>query len=359
MINFFGNVLGDSGYEVHARELLLATSRLTSVACETFLPVGWEHSPNASPELISVLKKVPEERGVLVAIAQPPYWPRLLSRGHEKFFGFLVFEGDKIPASWALNCNDERVSKVLVPSRHVWNAALKGGVKEEKLFLLPHGVDTKLFNTQRGIPEELKSLKSTDFTFLFSKGWVNGMNDRSGLAQLIIAFNEEFKDEPVRLLAHVNTVYCPPGWSVDRELVMCGISSNPKVVLFMDRIPRQFMHGLYKLCDVFVMPSKSEGFGLPALEALHCGRPVITTSYGGQTDFVTGENGWIVGGGVIPAFGGFSYEGVKWLEPSVSELRSALRTAFKSKGKKCGGSFKELTWENSAKKLVALVQDLE
>lgn len=43
---------------------------------------------------------------------------------------------------------------------------------------------------------------------------------------------------------------------------------------------------LYSLADVFVMPSTDESFGMMALEAMACGRPVITTSGSATAEIV-------------------------------------------------------------------------
>lgn len=46
--------------------------------------------------------------------------------------------------------------------------------------------------------------------------------------------------------------------------------------------------------DLFLFPSKYEGFGLAALEAMSCGLPVIATNTGGLVEVVTqGEDGWL------------------------------------------------------------------
>ena len=48
-------------------------------------------------------------------------------------------------------------------------------------------------------------------------------------------------------------------------------------VEFTGFIPDQDLTRLYNTCTVFVMPSLDEGFGLPAIEAMACGRPVIAS----------------------------------------------------------------------------------
>ena len=48
-----------------------------------------------------------------------------------------------------------------------------------------------------------------------------------------------------------------------------------KYVIFCGFIPNDVLVDYYSLCDVFIMPSKGEGFGIVFLEALACGKPVI------------------------------------------------------------------------------------
>lgn len=50
----------------------------------------------------------------------------------------------------------------------------------------------------------------------------------------------------------------------------------------------------YHQCDIFVFTSFVEGFGMPPLEAMACGVPVITTDCGGIRDFVNNSNSIIV-----------------------------------------------------------------
>jgi glycosyltransferase involved in cell wall biosynthesis len=60
--------------------------------------------------------------------------------------------------------------------------------------------------------------------------------------------------------------------------------------------PRDDRHlgELYRACSVFVFPSWAEGFGLPPLEAMACGAPVITTACGGVEDFACHNDNCLV-----------------------------------------------------------------
>jgi len=50
----------------------------------------------------------------------------------------------------------------------------------------------------------------------------------------------------------------------------------------------------YHLCDVFVFASYMEGFGLPPLEAMACGVPVVTTECGGVREFASEQNALMI-----------------------------------------------------------------
>lgn len=68
---------------------------------------------------------------------------------------------------------------------------------------------------------------------------------------------------------------------MEQNIHLCGRKNRTGVI-------EQLHHS-----DVYVMSSRSETFGVAAIEALACGLPVIATDCGGARDFVTDENGLI------------------------------------------------------------------
>ncbi len=66
------------------------------------------------------------------------------------------------------------------------------------------------------------------------------------------------------------------------------------VVEFLGRVNDNIKIELLKSCDVFVLPSLFENFGIVLIEAMACGKPVVTTSSGGQVEFVNDRCGKIV-----------------------------------------------------------------
>lgn len=83
----------------------------------------------------------------------------------------------------------------------------------------------------------------------------------------------------------------PEGTNLFHVIDMLGVRDN--VVFSKDRIGFQEMNLLYNVCDTIVNRSCNEGFGLPTLEMMMCGKPIIAIKTGGLTrqveDPETGE----------------------------------------------------------------------
>lgn len=72
----------------------------------------------------------------------------------------------------------------------------------------------------------------------------------------------------------------------------CGVSDR---TIFVDPGIGDDLADFYRLCDLFVMPSRFEGFGIVYLEALACGKPVIAGNADGARDaLLDGELGLLV-----------------------------------------------------------------
>jgi len=82
---------------------------------------------------------------------------------------------------------------------------------------------------------------------------------------------------------------------------------------------------LYALADAMVLPTRGEGYNLPAAEAMTAGLPLIVTGYGGHLDFCGPDEARLLDFEFAPSRSHLASPGSVWAEPGVEDLAAALR----------------------------------
>lgn len=347
MINCIGQLFGSSGYSNHFRSLVNELNKLVPCKISTNLHPGFEREINdAELEMI----KRQEDYDINLVVTHPVNWKNNLNA--KRNFVYLVWEGDRLP-KWILEeCENDKIEKIICPSTHTLDAVKHTEGFDNyppsfinKFVVIPHGVDLETF-----YPIETK--KDT-FRFLANKGLRN-LEDRGGIQYLIRAYLDEFKpEENVELVLKINPAYGVPNLlKMFPELT----GKIPKITYIPENYTKEQLNKLYNECDVFVSPTRAEAFNLPCLEALACGKPVITTNYGGQTDFCSKNTGWLVDYDLVDVQHELEYEGIKWATPKIDDLRKKLRIATELSFPKEAlvNVALSLTWENTAKQIHTL-----
>jgi glycosyltransferase involved in cell wall biosynthesis len=112
--------------------------------------------------------------------------------------------------------------------------------------------------------------------------FVGTLEPRKNLPNLIRAFAAAKLDEVKLVIAGKRGWMYQPIFDLVQEL---GLEQD---VQFVGFIPDEDLPALYSLAEAFVFPSLYEGFGLPVLEAMACGTPVITSNISSLPE-VTGD----------------------------------------------------------------------
>lgn len=140
------------------------------------------------------------------------------------------------------------------------------------------GVDTNLFSS---LQEENDSLVLQKYTisdpyFLY----VGGFDWRKNCDTILQAFSSFLAKMPSRYQL-VMVGNDPPGPAMAK--IMGTMPEKPVITGF---VPEQDLPPLYRHATAFIFPSRFEGFGLPVLEAMACGTPVISSDRGSLPEII-------------------------------------------------------------------------
>lgn len=103
--------------------------------------------------------------------------------------------------------------------------------------------------------------------------FVGVLEPRKNIARLIQAFSILKKKFEYKLV-----IVGGSGWFYDEIFEQVRRLHLEGEIIFTGYVPREDLQALYNAAELFIYPSLYEGFGLPPLEALACGTPVITSN---------------------------------------------------------------------------------
>jgi glycosyltransferase involved in cell wall biosynthesis len=104
---------------------------------------------------------------------------------------------------------------------------------------------------------------------------VGNLQKRKNLLRLIEAFVQTKQAHP---LPHKLVLVGRQHWGHQAILASVREKRMEDQVIFTGYVPDEDLPALYTAADLFVYPSLYEGFGVPVLEAMACGTPVITSN---------------------------------------------------------------------------------
>jgi glycosyltransferase involved in cell wall biosynthesis len=183
---------------------------------------------------------------------------------------------------WALRAAD----RVISVSQSLKDTAIAIGVPSDRIRVVSNGVDTaRFFPVDRADARQALSLPAGRRIILS----IGGLNEGKGYHHVIEALPALLRQHPDLLYVVVGggqpgNTYRPV---LERLIRDAHLESNVLLAgeRTHDEIPRWM-----GAADLFCLATRSEGWSNVLLEALACGRPVVSTRVGGNAEIVTGDH---------------------------------------------------------------------
>jgi len=165
---------------------------------------------------------------------------------------------------------------VLCPSAATKAELIALGIGEDRIRVVPWGVEP--FVVDDVDIARVRARHAITGRYVL---WVGTIEPRKNLRGVIAAFHA-LADDDVSLL-----LVGPDGWNED---LAARLGADDRRIRALGFVPRDELLALYAGAAVFCYPSLREGFGIPVLEAMMAGAPVVTSS-GTATEEVVGDAG--------------------------------------------------------------------
>lgn len=365
-----GPILTQSGYGYHSRQFvhwareLERSGRVGRVVTEC---MPWGMTPwylnsedHYDRELIEYsLSHSTETAGTFDATIQiqlPHEW----DPGKGKFnIGVTAgVETDRVSQDWIKACL--RMDRIIVPSEFSKKAFIDSATDDYDRRRLSKRIHVVREAFHPSLPEETEGeimqdkvsglLEGINGKFFLVFGQLTGTdasNDRKNTFNAIKWFVEEYGNDPnVSLIVKTNSAR---NTTIDRKITvakldacvkeakkLAGVEGAPGVHLLHGALTEREKRAIYmsEKNAGLLMPSRGEGYGLPVLEAVVCGLPVIGTEHSGYMDFV--------GDALLPVSfdmiqvpqvkidGRVFVPGCLWAEPHESSCKEQMRALLDS-----------------------------
>jgi hypothetical protein len=200
---------------------------------------------------------------------------------------------------------------------------------------VPHAVEKVYKPTKSFVTPNGQTFTGREFMKISEDKFVVGMNAANkGVSPVRKAFGENLlafsmfakKYDDAVLYIHTDPSGSMGGIRINDLILSCGIS--PEKVIFPDPyllrsgISQEIMASIYSGMDVLLATSMGEGFGVPTVEALSCGVPVIVSDFAASAELC--GDGWKIGGQPY-----WDAPQKSWFHiPSVPEIVDALVQSY-------------------------------
>lgn len=158
---------------------------------------------------------------------------------------------------------------IIVPSARTRDDLVENyGTPGSRISIVHHGVDPRFEHITELGQQRVRRRFGLERPYILAVGTIQPRKNLPALARAVAAIQS----------GHDLVIAGKPGWMADQvteELAKSGLDARLRLLGY---VPDSDLPGLYAGADIFVQPSRFEGFGMPMVEAMAAGTPVLAAA---------------------------------------------------------------------------------
>ena len=283
---------GTSGYASAAKGYL--AQYVFDRKLVSWIPLLFDNSKNDKNHYVDALAETTigvtyNSYDTLIIHSTPDIWRNLLNdhgKNVDNVIGYCTWETNKLPKSWVDYIN--LLPEVWVPSTFNRECFINSGVISN-VKVVPHIWHPQELIDKNNITiyDHFRNvIPKNKYTF-YSIGELHFKKGIEDLVKLFDKLNDDYPDTQLILKIHYkdynvkNKLHCLD--TVSKLTNKLGTS----IYVITDNLTNKDILSIHSFGDCYVSLTKGEGFGLTIFDAFKHKKPVITTGYGGQLDYLT------------------------------------------------------------------------
>lgn len=239
-----------------------------------------------------------------------------------------------------LNHIKENADRIITVSNNTKKELIAlAGVSSERITVIPEGTDERFqpMENKKRIEDTVRGYNISGHYILF----VGAADEDKNLIRLSEAFTQLIREYKELKLVFAGSI----GWGyrqLQKKIKKLNINNH---IIFTGYIPESDLPALYNGARILAIPSIHEGFGLPALEAMACGTPVLSSNASSLPEVV---------GDAAVQVNPFNVDeianGLRRLMEDESLRQSCIKRGFIQAS--------QFSWESAAEKVINLYKEL-
>jgi glycosyltransferase involved in cell wall biosynthesis len=261
-----------------------------------FIPYLDDKESESYPEIQSCINNKISSPDVAIIHSIPELWDPLIKKhkiSANKIIGRTVWEFETLPKKWVDIINHSQVNIISVPS--VWNknTFVKCGVVKT-IIVEPHVLINKKYNLVK-FSDLLKSSiiygNQTINENAFKIYSISQLITRKGVGDALNAYCTAFNnDKNVTFLisSFIKNHDKNDHNKIDEYVtsILKKYKNHPQVIYLKNKLTYDEIKSLHYYGDCYFSMTKSEGVGLPLLDAAENNKPILITGYGGHLEYI-------------------------------------------------------------------------